>query len=267
VEYRYKIDDGDITSQVARDSASPISVTDLAAPGAGLVEQGLKAVGTNLIAAIPLFYANVLQEVVYRTNLDDVLNPGTNVKLPEKRNLTNGLHTATVYATTTQGIQHLLFACGSKAFKISNNDPTSAPTTGGGTQVRPGGGGGATASGSGQTGITLGGPYSPAGGILCDGTKGVLTAVGCVHTEPTALVADFFKLATGIGGGIAFLLMVLGAFQMITSAGNPEALKAGQERFRDAIIGLLFVVFSVLLLKFIGVDILGFGNFLGVTGS
>ncbi|OGE45979.1 hypothetical protein A3B39_04215 [Candidatus Daviesbacteria bacterium RIFCSPLOWO2_01_FULL_37_10] len=67
----------------------------------------------------------------------------------------------------------------------------------------------------------------------------------------------------GISGGIALLLMALGAFEMITSAGNPESLKAGQDRFTQAIIGLLFVIFSVLLLQLIGVDILeipGFGR-------
>ena len=66
----------------------------------------------------------------------------------------------------------------------------------------------------------------------------------------------------GIGGGIAFLFMLLGAFQMITSAGNPDSISAGKDRFTSAIIGLLFVIFSVLLLQIIGAGILkipGFG--------
>ena len=50
---------------------------------------------------------------------------------------------------------------------------------------------------------------------------------------------------------------------MITSQGNPETVKKGQDQFSSAVIGLLFIIFSVLLLQFIGVDILslpGFGK-------
>lgn len=98
------------------------------------------------------------------------------------------------------------------------------------------------------------------GGISC-GADGIATAIGCIHTQPTALVKDLLKFLIGIAGGIAFLLMVLGAFEMITSAGNPESLQAGKDRFTQAIIGLLFVVFSVLLLQLIGLDILGIPGF------
>lgn len=102
-------------------------------------------------------------------------------------------------------------------------------------------------------------------GESCDNNKGVKTAIGCIHTDPAGLVRDILKFSVGIGGGIAFLLMLIGAFQMIISAGDPEALKAGQERFRDAIIGLLFIIFSVFLMKILGVDILGLEAFLGYT--
>lgn len=106
---------------------------------------------------------------------------------------------------------------------------------------------------------------STAGGIPCDTTTGkpnssgdgILTAIGCIPTEPGALIKGFLKFATGIGGGIAFLLMLLGSFQMITSQGNPDNLKKGNEQFTSAIIGLLFIIFSVLLLEIIGIDILG----------
>lgn len=106
-----------------------------------------------------------------------------------------------------------------------------------------------------------------AGGEKCESedidNPGIKTAIGCIHTQPAALVQDFIKFAIGIGGGLAFLMMLLGAFQMITSAGNPDTLKAGQDRLQSAIIGLLFIIFAVLLLQIIGVDILklpGFGK-------
>lgn len=101
-------------------------------------------------------------------------------------------------------------------------------------------------------------------GKPCLSGDGIETAIGCIHTDPVELVKDILKFTTAIAGGIAFLLMLSGAFQMITSAGNADSLKAGQERFKDAIIGLLFILLSVLILKVIGVDILGLGTFLGV---
>ena len=104
-----------------------------------------------------------------------------------------------------------------------------------------------------------------ASGVPCpNGQPGINTALGCLNPEPAALVQQILRFSMGIGGGIAFLLMIFGAFQMITSAGSAEALKAGQERFYSAIIGLLFLIFSVILLKIIGVDILGFGTYFGL---
>lgn len=106
-----------------------------------------------------------------------------------------------------------------------------------------------------------GGPKTSGAGKLCDNDKGIQTAIGCVHTNPGLLVQDILKLTSGIGGGIAFLLMLLGAFRMITSQGNPQELKEGQEIFTSAIIGLLFVIFSVLFMQIIGLNILGLPGF------
>lgn len=95
-------------------------------------------------------------------------------------------------------------------------------------------------------------------GLECDPAKpSIKTAIGCIHTNPADLMQDVLKFGVGIGGGLAFLMMLLGAFQMLTSAGNPETLQAGRERLTSAIIGLLVIIFSVLLLQIIGVDILG----------
>ncbi len=90
---------------------------------------------------------------------------------------------------------------------------------------------------------------------------GIATAIGCIHTSPAAFSKDFLKFILGISGGLAFLMMLLGAFQMLTSAGNPETLQAGWERLTSAIIGLLFVIFAVLLLQIIGVGILNIPGF------
>lgn len=97
-----------------------------------------------------------------------------------------------------------------------------------------------------------------------DPEGGIQTALGCIPTkDPTKFVGWLLKIAIGLGGGIAFLLIVFGAFQVITSSGNPESVKKGTEMITAAISGLIFIIFSLFLLKLIGVNILnipGFGT-------
>lgn len=107
---------------------------------------------------------------------------------------------------------------------------------------------------------------SSGGGKICEGDTsnrgpGFQTAIGCVHTNPAEFVKDFMTWVLGIGGGLAFLMMLMGAFQMLTSAGNPETLNAGKDRLTSAVIGLLLVIFAILLLQIIGVGILRIPGF------
>ena len=90
--------------------------------------------------------------------------------------------------------------------------------------------------------------------------KGIQTAIGCIPTEPQAFVSTFITWAIGIAGGVALLLMLFSAFGILTSAGDPEKLKASQERLTSAIIGLLFIIFSVFLLRIIGTPIMELGG-------
>ncbi|RJR26041.1 hypothetical protein C4578_00165 [Candidatus Microgenomates bacterium] len=89
----------------------------------------------------------------------------------------------------------------------------------------------------------------------------VRTALGCipVGSEVGSLnefVGWIIGRAIFVGSGIAFLLMVLGSFQILTSAGNPEKARAGKEVLTSAVSGLLFIIFSIFLLRLVGVDIL-----------
>jgi len=108
-----------------------------------------------------------------------------------------------------------------------------------------------------------------AGEVICKGSDadkckscfddgGAWTAVGCIGRggEPGDFIQWMISLGTGVGGGIAFLLILVSGFQTIVSAGNPEKLHAAKELMTAAISGLLLIIFSVLLLKIIGIDIL-----------
>jgi hypothetical protein len=98
-------------------------------------------------------------------------------------------------------------------------------------------------------------------GSRANGWDGFMTAIGCVPSQPQALVNALIKYSSFAVGGVAFIIMVLASLQMITAEGNPEAVKKAQEKFYSAIIGLLLVIFSVLLMQVIGVDILGLPGF------
>lgn len=84
------------------------------------------------------------------------------------------------------------------------------------------------------------------------------TAIGpiCGLGDPGSFISALFPILIGIAGGIAFLLMIFGAFQILTSGGNAEQVKAGQELITSAVMGLLVIIFSVFLLQLIGKDIL-----------
>jgi hypothetical protein len=93
------------------------------------------------------------------------------------------------------------------------------------------------------------------------------TAIGCIKTDPSDLLGTIIGLGMGVAGGIAFLLILFGGLQIMTSAGNPEQLNAGRELVSSAITGLLLIIFSIFLLQFIGVNVIGIPGFTpGATG-
>lgn len=91
--------------------------------------------------------------------------------------------------------------------------------------------------------------------------NGAWTALGCIPTDPASFVAWVLAAAIKIGGGIAFLLMLGGGFTIMASSGNPEQLNKGKSMITSAVSGLLFIIFSVLLLRIIGIDILQLPGF------
>lgn len=98
--------------------------------------------------------------------------------------------------------------------------------------------------------------------VICN-TNGINTAIGCINVlgGQDQFLGSLLRWSVGIGGGIAFLLIVYAGFMIMSATGSPDRLKAGQELLTSAISGLILLIFSVFILKFIGVDILGLGAF------
>lgn len=95
----------------------------------------------------------------------------------------------------------------------------------------------------------------------CAAGQGVWSAFGCIGATPSGLFTTLFSVGLGIAGGIAFLLILFGGFQILSSAGNPEQLNEGRELVSAAVAGLLMIIFSVFLLRLIGYDILRIPGF------
>ena len=95
-------------------------------------------------------------------------------------------------------------------------------------------------------------------GIKCaDG--GVSTALGCIPTnlKGDGFIKSILTLGIGIGGAIALILIVYGLFLITTSGGIPDKVNAGKEVITSAIAGLIFIIFSTILMNIIGINILG----------
>jgi hypothetical protein len=96
------------------------------------------------------------------------------------------------------------------------------------------------------------------GALNADGIcEKVSTGLGIdINVSPEGFVKSFFGILLSISGGIALLLIIISGYKLIASRGNPERVTEAKDRFTSAIIGLLFIVFSLVILQIIGVDIL-----------
>ncbi len=89
------------------------------------------------------------------------------------------------------------------------------------------------------------------------------TMLGCLSTQPSEFAGQIAQVFFSLVGGIAFLFFIYGALIIATSQANPEKLNYGKRVVYAAITGLLFVLFSTFIIRFIAVDILkipGFGG-------
>ncbi|OGJ38034.1 MAG: hypothetical protein A2383_00330 [Candidatus Pacebacteria bacterium RIFOXYB1_FULL_39_46] len=99
--------------------------------------------------------------------------------------------------------------------------------------------------------------------LECIDKPGVWTAIGCIPTDPQGIIKTMVQLGLSIGGGLTLLLILVGAFRFSVSSGDSKQVEEAKEQITSAVIGLLFIIFSITLLRFIGVQFLqipGFGG-------
>lgn len=94
--------------------------------------------------------------------------------------------------------------------------------------------------------------------------KSFKSTFGTLSTDAGRFIASIFGVLLAMSGGLALLLIIRAGYLIMTSAANPERMKEGREQLIAAIVGLLFIIFSFVILQVIGVDIL---RIPGLTGT
>lgn len=84
----------------------------------------------------------------------------------------------------------------------------------------------------------------------------VWTGIGCMSTQFSTLMTDALRALGGIMGLFILWCIVSNGFKIMVSRGNPEALKKAQEEITSCVVGFIVLMFSVVILRIIGVNIL-----------
>ncbi|HLD02048.1 MAG TPA: pilin [Patescibacteria group bacterium] len=87
------------------------------------------------------------------------------------------------------------------------------------------------------------------------------TGVGNISTTPGKFLTRVIGLILGVAGGIALLLIMYEGYKVMMARGNPEVMQSAREMITSAIVGLLFIIFSLVILEFVGVDVLAIPGF------
>lgn len=98
--------------------------------------------------------------------------------------------------------------------------------------------------------------------LSCSSQNGMWTGLGCLPLDLNTLITSFvLTTGIGLGGGFALLCIIYAAFMMQSSQGNPEKLKKAQEMITSCIMGLMLIIFSVFIMRIIGVNIIRIPGF------
>jgi hypothetical protein len=94
--------------------------------------------------------------------------------------------------------------------------------------------------------------------INCARGGGFWSGMGCVPLRLENFITNFLlSFGIGLGGFVALICIILSVFTIQTSGGNPEKLKKAQENITSCILGLILIIFSIFILRLIGVEVLG----------
>lgn len=87
------------------------------------------------------------------------------------------------------------------------------------------------------------------------------TAIGCIPNSTEGIITSLVKIGLSVAGGVVLLSILAASFIISTSQGDPNKTKQAQEIYTSALAGLFFIIFSMVLLRTIGINILQIPGF------
>lgn len=82
------------------------------------------------------------------------------------------------------------------------------------------------------------------------------TSIGSIDVDPIGFITRIFSIVLSIGGLGAMILIIYSGYRLLISRGDKEKIQGARETMTAAIVGLLFIVFSLVILSVIAGDIL-----------
>lgn len=89
----------------------------------------------------------------------------------------------------------------------------------------------------------------------------ILTDFGCVPDDPVGFVQRFYGIGLGLIGLVGLLFLIIGAYHILTSRGDPMQLEKGRSYILYSIIGILLASFGFVFMQIIAGDILKIPGF------
>ncbi len=94
-------------------------------------------------------------------------------------------------------------------------------------------------------------------GVVTGQCYGVFSGLGIrLPTNPLLLIPQILEVILGFAGAIVIILIIRSGYKLMFSQGNPEKVQEARDELTSAIVGLLFIIFSFVLLQFIVNDFL-----------
>ncbi|MDQ6985449.1 MAG: hypothetical protein Q9M91_06875 [Candidatus Dojkabacteria bacterium] len=93
--------------------------------------------------------------------------------------------------------------------------------------------------------------------VLCNNCieqGGIWIAIGCLDVTPLGIVTGMIRIAFGVMGGVALIQLILAG--LMYQSGQEAKITEAREKFFATLAGLAVLVFSVVILRIIGINVL-----------
>jgi hypothetical protein len=101
-------------------------------------------------------------------------------------------------------------------------------------------------------GSSSGASYASCVSCLSKNSNNVYTDFGCVTATPSGFINFIYAFLLTIAVMIDLVIFIVSGYLIMTSNGDPDKINRGKSLFKNAIIGLILIIFAIVLLQLIG---------------